>query len=318
MQYKLILFLLLLITVGCSPRVFDEETSEKVIDKNVVLGRWDLTIYDIHGVYPSWLEISDTDGEYTGRFVGRFGHARPADYIHFDGDELYFSVRRQYEKPQEDLLFIGHIKDGKIDGKTKSESGKIIRFSAQKVPKLQHQGEPEWGETINLIGNDLSNWEPRDLTSDNNWKVENSVLKNAKKGADLVTNQKFKDFKLHLEFKIPKNSNSGVYLRGRYEVQIEDNYGEEPGNRLAGGVYGFITPKKNMIKPVGQWNYFDITLVGRNLTIVFNEEKIIDNEEIPGITGGAINSRETEAGPIMLQGDHGVIEYRNILLTPAK
>ncbi len=318
MLNKLIVFSLLLFLVGCAPRGLEEKSDGKVIDKNKILGRWDLTIYDINGVYPSWFEISEQNGEFTGRFVGRVGHARPADYIYYNGEEVYFSVRRQYEAPQEDLIFIGKVNDGKIDGKTKSERGKIVPFSAKKFPKLEKQNKPEWGETIDLIQDSLSQWTARDLTRDNNWKVENKVLRNTKSGADLVTHQKFKDFKLHLEFKIPKGSNSGVYLRGRYEVQIQDDYGKEPGNRYAGGVYGFITPKKNMIKPAGEWNYYDITLIGKKISIIFNEEKIVDNVEIPGITGGAINSRETEPGPLMLQGDHGPIDYRNILITPAK
>ena len=232
---------------------------------------------------------------------------------------LYLSLRRLYEKPLEDLLFIGPVKDRKIDGQTRSETGKIIRFSARKIPMTENTDRPEWGETINLIQNGLSSWEPRDLNRENNWKVEKKLLKNVKKGVDLVTRQKFKDFKLHLEFKIAKGSNSGVYLRGRYEIQIQDDFGNEPGNRQAGGVYGFITPKKNMIKPAGQWNSYDIILIGRNLSVDFNNENIIDKVEIPGITGGAIDSRETEPGALMFQGDHdGVIEFRNILLTPAK
>ena len=107
-------------------------------------------------------------------------------------------------------------------------------------------------------------------------------------------------------------------MRGRYEVQIEDNYGKAPGSLRAGGVYGFVTPNKMAIKPAGQWNTCDITFLGRKVTVVLNDELIIDNVEIPGITGGALDSREAEPGPFMLQGDHGPIRFRNILLTPVK
>lgn len=159
---------------------------------------------------------------------------------------------------------------------------------------------------------------PRNPNHENKWQVENEMLINTQRGVDLVTRQKFTDFKLHLEYHFPEGSNSGIYLRGRYEVQIEDNYGKEPGSLRAGGVYGFVTPNKMAIKPAGEWNTCDITFLGRKVTVVLNDELIIDNVEIPGITGGALDSREAEPGPFMLQGDHGPIRFRNILLTPVK
>src|SRR5438309_5207292 len=87
----------------------------------------------------------------------------------------------------------------------------------------------------------------------------------------------------------PKGSNSGIYLRGRYEVQIEDNYGDEPDSHKIGGIYGFLTPSVNAAKRPGEWQTLDIMLVGRVLTIVFNGERIIDRQTIPGITGGALD-----------------------------
>lgn len=312
------LVLLSLLLAGCGPKSLDESSNAVEVDKSIVLGRWDLTVYDIEGVYPSWFEITEKSGKLTGWFVGRVGNARPVHYVHFDGNELYLSLPRQYERPVEDLLFVGKVEDGKIDGKIRSETGQVIRFSADRAPALGFQGQPEWGETIKLIQYDLSNWQPRNLTVENQWRVENDLLINEKSGADLVTRQKFTDFKLHLEFKVPEKGNSGVYLRGRYEVQIEDNYGRNPDSLRAGGVYGFITPRKMAIKPAGQWNAYDITLLGRKVTVVFNDQLVIDNIEIPGITGGALDSREAEPGPLMLQGDHGSVQYRNILLTPVK
>lgn len=136
---------------------------------------------------------------------------------------------------------------------------------------------------------------------------------------DLVTKEKFKDFKLHAEFRIPKRGNSGIYLRGRYEVQISDDQGREvANNRSTGSIYGFLAPNQNVTKPAGEWNIFDIILNGRWITIEFNGHKVIDKAEIPGITGGALDCQEGEPGPIMLQGDHQAVEYRNIVITPAK
>ena len=152
----------------------------------------------------------------------------------------------------------------------------------------------------------------------NQWVVVNGVLTSAKSGSNIMTDKKFDDFKLHIEFRYPEGSNSGVFLRGRYEVQVEDNKGSEPTSTYFGGVYGFLTPNEMAIKAPGEWQSFDITLVGRRVSVVANGKAIITDQIIPGITGGALDSKEGEPGPILLQGDHGPIEYRNIVLTPAK
>ncbi len=307
-----------MIVAGCGGNNLGASSDVGEIDYSIIVGRWDVTIYDIQGVYPSWFEIAKDEDGLHGRFVGRVGHARLVPYVHFDGVRLTLSLPRQYERPHEDLIFVGDVSGDKIDGRTRSERGEIVRFRAERAADLVAEGEPEWGEPINLIRDNLAGWQPRNTRAKNAWKVEDSLLVNTDSGADLITSQTFRDFKLHLEYKIPKGSNSGIYLRGRYEVQIEDNYGEEPHSRKAGGVYGFLTPTKMMIKAPGEWNFCDITLIGRKVTVVLNGETIIDNKEIPGITGGALNSRESEPGPLMLQGDHGKIEFRNVILTPAK
>ena len=134
---------------------------------------------------------------------------------------------------------------------------------------------------------------------------------------NIRSTETFNDFKLHIEFRYPKESNSGVYLRGRYEVQIEDSKGREPLSIYLGGIYGFIDPLFNMAKEPGEWQAYDITLVGRLVTVVVNGVTVIYNQPIPGVTGGALDSNEGEPGPIMMQGDHGPIEYRNIIITPA-
>jgi hypothetical protein len=152
----------------------------------------------------------------------------------------------------------------------------------------------------------------------NQWIVENGVLRSLKSGSNLVSEQTFTDFKLHVEFRYEKGSNSGVYLRGRYEVQIEDDKGKEPWKGYLGAVYGFLTPSVMAAKDAGEWQKYDITLVGRMITVVANGITIINNQEIPGITGGAIDNKENEPGPIMFQGDHGPIDFRNIVITPAK
>jgi hypothetical protein len=132
-----------------------------------------------------------------------------------------------------------------------------------------------------------------------------------------MTERTFDDFKLHVEFRVPKGSNSGIYLRGRHELQIDDAFGLEPSSHHLGGLYGFIAPSEAAAKAAGEWQTMDVTLTGRMLTLTLNGVTVICNREIPGITGGALDSREGEPGPLYLQGDHGPVEYRNIVITPA-
>lgn len=175
---------------------------------------------------------------------------------------------------------------------------------------------PVWSTPIRLFnGKDLTGWK---ALGPNQWVVENGALKSPHSGANLITERTFNDFKLHVEFRCPTGSNSGIYLRGRYEVQIEDSKGKLPEKHLLGAVYGFLTPSEMAAKDAGEWQSYDITLVGRMIDVVLNGKKIICNQAIPGITGGALDSNEGEPGPIYIQGDHGPIEYRNIVITPAK
>ncbi|MEJ0029142.1 MAG: DUF1080 domain-containing protein [Bacteroidota bacterium] len=163
---------------------------------------------------------------------------------------------------------------------------------------------------------DLGGWHAQGET--NQWVVESGILKSPKSGSNLISDKTFNDFKLHAELKFPKGSNSGLYLRGRYEVQIVDSKGMEPEDGLAGGVYGLLTPNEMAVNAADEWQTYDITLVGRLVTVVLNGKSIIVNQIIPGVTGGAIDSKEGEPGPIMIQGDHGAVEFRNITVTTAK
>lgn len=284
-----------------------------------VLGRWDVTVYDpTTGAYPSWFEITGTVRVLSGQFVGRVGSARPIRYAHYDGKTLVLSLSPQYENQVQDLLLAGTVNDSVIDGTTFSETGQQIRFSAHRAPSLQRTGPPEWGEPVQLTDDNMRNWRPRYRDRQFGWTDENGVLTNTPPSVDIVSRRTFRDFKLHAEFKFPKGSNSGIYLRGRYEMQVQDDYGKAPESHECGGIYGFLAPRVIAVKPPGEWNSVDITLIGRRVSIVMNGKTLLENAEIPGITGGAINSREGEPGPIMLQGDHGAIEYRNVVVTPAR
>lgn len=279
-------------------------------------GRWNITVKGDGMEYPSWLEVKHSGIKtLTGHFVGINGSARPISEIHFQNGNFNFSIPPQWEEGKY-LELSGKIADGKISGTIITPLGKKHSFSGEKAPALIPTAAAVWGEPIRLFnGKDLSGWK---TTGENQWVVENGILKSPRSGSNLYTEEKFQDFKLNIEFRYPEGSNSGVYLRGRYEVQIMDSRSTEPSNVEFGGVYGFLTPSELASKAPGEWQQFEITLRGRMITVVANGKTIICNQAIPGITGGALDSREAEPGPLLIQGDHGAVEYRSIVLTPAR
>jgi hypothetical protein len=288
--------------------------------KGAILGRWDLTVQGADGTYPSWLEVR-LSGRRTlvGSFVGQFGSARPISRVEFDGDTVRFSVPPQWDDGEKDLRFEGRLKEDTLQGEMRDAKGGRLTWTGRRAPSLKRDHPPKWGEPIELFnGKDLTGWKPQHAAAKNGWRVQDGVLVDAMPGNNLMTEKKFTDFKLHAEFRIPKGSNSGIYLRGRYEVQIEDNWNQEPECHKVGGIYGFLTPSVNPAKKAGEWQTFDITLIGRVVTNLFNGERVIDRQTIPGITGGALDSDEGSPGPILLQGDHGRVEFRKLTLTPAE
>jgi hypothetical protein len=292
------------------------------VKANPLLGRWDLTVTDGNNHYPSWLQIR-LSGYRTlvGEYVGQFGSVRPVSKIDFDTNTSHFRfvVPPQWERRTNEIVVEGRIEGESLSGTVPNDAGKAVPFQGKRAPLLVREHTPKWGQPIELFnGRDLSGWKPRNSNAKNGWRVQDGLLANANPGNDIMTDRQFTDFKLHAEFRYPGGANSGIYLRGRYEVQIEDDFGLEPESHLIGGVYGFLTPRVNSSKKPGEWQTLDITLVGRVVTIVLNGEPIIERQAIPGITGGALDSHEENPGPLLIQGDHGKVEFRKVTLTPAE
>ncbi len=294
-----------------------QEKEKTVENLDQVIGRWDLTVDQGDRIVPSWLEIRKSGiRTLVGQFLAEGGSARPVSHIQFKDGKISFSIPAQWEDTEQYMTLEGEINDGAISGVIHSSRGQRHTWTGVRAPSLKRTAPPVWGSPINLLnGKDLSGWHASDKK--NQWVFEDGIMKSPESGSNIITDSSFGDFKLHVEFRYPAGSNSGVYLRGRYEIQVEDNRGQEPASTLFGGIYGFITPNEMAALAPGEWQSFDITLVGRLVTVVANGKTIICDQLIPGITGGALNSREGEPGPIMLQGDHGPIEYRNIIITPA-
>jgi hypothetical protein len=286
-------------------------------DTSIIEGRWDITVYGSEKEFPSWLEVRRS-GLHTlvGRFVGGGGSARPISKVNFSDGKMSFSIPPQWENENNDLFVEGSLQGDSLTGSMIAPDGKKYRWVGLCAPSLRRETEPVWGNPVSLFnGHDLKGWH---ALGKNQWKAESGILRSPESGSNIATDETFTDFKLHVEFRYPKGSNSGVYLRGRYEVQIEDSKGMEPLNDQLGSIYGFLAPTEMLAKDPGEWQSYDITLVGRLVTVVVNGKTVICNREIPGITGGALNSKEGEPGPIYFQGDHGPIDFRNIEITLPK
>jgi hypothetical protein len=165
-------------------------------------------------------------------------------------------------------------------------------------------------------GKDLSGWHALMPEQEMKWSVQDAVLRNAPPTTDIVSDRKFWNFTAHIEFRIREHSNSGIGLRGRYEIQILDDYGRPPNSHGAGALYSRVVPAVNASKPAGEWQTYDIRLVGRTLNVVFNGQKVLDHVHIDGLTAIANNADEGVPGPFIIQGDHSYVEIRKFTVTP--
>ena len=322
--------ILLLFTIIILPAVL---VAQENLPGSDVFGKWNITVtiedeelenlgLFRHGLYadegfPAWLEVKLSGfSTFIGSYVGYEGSARPISEVHYDEDEqkYHFSIPPQWMDIDEDIYFEFTIENDEMEG-FKILDGNTLHFTGVRAPSLKREEPPVWGSPKNLLDDNMSRWI---IPENNQFRMIDGILVNQEVGGNLVTNERFDDFKLSVEFRYPEGSNSGIYLRGRYEVQIEDNYDiSPPGDIHIGGIYGFIAPSVNAAKPAGEWQSMEITLVGRHVTVVHNDIEVISNRPIPGITGGSLNSNEGEPGPIMLQGDHGPVEFRKVTITPA-
>lgn len=284
------------------------------------VGRWDLTLNTPQREYPSWLEITEEGGQFHARMVSRWGHARPLPRVEISKGHILFVSPKEEEERKNDMIFEGTLSGEKLVGTTTGPDGTPWQWTGERAPKLIRNSTPKWGKTVQLFnGKDLNGWKPSDPNSTVSWKVENGTLVSPGRGPELITTAQFNDFKLHIEFNCGRGANSGVYLRGRYEVQIEDDPEPEGPTMRTGGVYGFLAPSPEQPRRPGEWQSYDITLIGRVVTVMQNGHTIIDKQEIPGITGGALDSHEGLPGPIYLQGSEaGHVAFRNIRITAAK
>jgi hypothetical protein len=283
------------------------------------LGRWDVMLKTPQRAYSSWLDVREEQGRVRVRMVGRWGHARwlPEAAI-VDGHLRFVSPKEEEGRADGDMVFDAVRAGTELHGTTTGPDGATWTWRAEPAPALAAAKAPQWGAPTRLFaGRDLSAWTPLDAAA-KPWRVVDGTLVSPGAGTDLRSVAEFGDFKLHLEFNCAPGANSGVYLRGRYELQIENDLKPEAPNMRTAGIYGYLAPTAAAPRTPGVWQSYDITLVGRYVTVALNGKVVIDRKEIPGITGGALDSREGADGPLVLQGsEDGVVTYRNIVITPA-
>ncbi len=297
--------------------------------ESVFSGRWALTI---PGGGAGWLGVDEKDGSFSSSILWGGGSVVPTASTKVEGDTLI--VTRE-QKNKEGKVTVETI-TGKLEGNVlrlstskKNPEGKAVGqpadFAGRRIPAIPAKPDltkVNFGTPTPLLnGKDLTGWRLL-KEADNGWSVVDGILQNrvtkekGKHFGNLRTDAEFEDFNLKTEVRTQEGSNSGIYLRGIYEVQIMESFGKPLDSHHMGALYSRITPSVNAEKPIGEWQTLDITLVDRHLTVILNGKTIIDNQPVLGCTGGAMTSDEFKPGPIYLQGDHTNVDYRNMVLTP--
>ncbi|MBI4583843.1 MAG: DUF1080 domain-containing protein [Planctomycetes bacterium] len=310
---------LVLRRVGDAVEGYQEEEKEKFIvigtpgsfDVNPN-GVWEVVAEPVDGSRSGRLVLDDQGG---GLLRGK-AFSETGDEIKLENLALKTGPRAgvlsfDFETRAGDRIhFSGELRGDRLAGKAEPAGGGDI------IP-IKGTRQRQWGSPVTLLAQQgLAGWHARQESKSFGWKCEEGVLTNGEHDVDLVSDAEFKDFKLSLEYKIVKGGNSGIYLRGRYEVQILDHH-DAPNQHTNGAVYSRIAPCANATGEPETWQKYEIALTGRYVTVALNGKTIVDNERLDGITGGAQLPFESRPGPLMLQGDHGKVWFRNIVVTPA-
>ncbi len=307
---------------------------------NPFLGSWELTI---PGGAAGWLGVRQSDGHLHSSMLWGWGSVEPINSTRLEHGQLVLRRNHEFEERSADgnkvrktyveTIFAQtdgtHIHLISVQPRRNGRGFDTAQFSGRRTPPMPPApdlSQVDYGAPIQLFdGEDLAGWRLTDPHAVSGWSVQDGILINNpvqvkgephKDYGNLRTDKVFKDFNLKVEVRVGKGENSGIYLRGIYEVQVEDSYGQGVDSHHMGAIYSRITPTVAAERPPGQWQDLDITFVHRHVTVILNGQKIIDNKPVEGCTGGALWSDVSRPGPIYLQGDHTGIEYRSIVLRP--
>lgn len=303
---------------GCSAQ---SETSGAAFN-----GAWNLISAD--GARIAWLKVEGADSERpVGWFVMGTAGGGGGWYkdlgISIGRGELRFRVRRGGEStPRPDEWYTARLVDGKLEGVCRIEGGAqpAYQWTGERSPSIQEHDDGTWRPVTPIVlfdGEDLAGWRVMFPDRDAGWEARAGILSNTSRWANnLVSEQKFWNFVLHAEYRLARHCDSGIGLRGRYEVSIMDDAAGGVSEIAHGAIFSRIAPSRNVSRPAGEWQTLDVRLVGREVTVSLNGERIIERREIEGLTGIASDPNEPAPGPITIQGDHGMIEFRRITVSP--
>ncbi len=289
-------------------------------------GRWDITAHTTPRPRAFWLELTGAGTPNpSGFFVSAYaGDRNKIDSIEIKNGELVFSFKppmgRDGKQPRIPV-WRARLTGGKLEGTfgNQGQTTPPTPFTGVRAPEITDKDDGSWRETtpIQLFdGKDLRGWKALNPSTQMKWSVADGVLRNDPPTTDIISEEKFWNFALHVDFRIREHSNSGIGLRGRYEIQILDDYGKEPNTHGAAALYSRIAPRVNASKKPGEWQSYDIRLVGRDLTVVHNGIKVLDKVHVDGLTAIANNADEAEPGPFIVQGDHSYVEIKSFVVTP--
>jgi len=291
-------------------------------------GRWNIDVKNEARGRVWWLEVTGAGSKaLKGRFVGAPGGGMDdIPKIAVEGGELRFEFNRKYgvgsaeqRKVERRAVYTAKIQGGKLVGTFALDGNVVYQFTGTRAPLIRDRNDASWkpGKPVDLMnGKDLSAWNAMVPGQPLGWVVENGIAKNVAGANNLVSKETFWNFTLHAEYKLGEGTNGGIGLRGRYEVQIFEDFGKVQDTHSHGALYSRIKPAVNASKPAGEWQTMDVRLVGRWVTVVLNGQKIIDGREIEGLTAIAGNGDEANPGPFIVQGDHGPVEFRKFTVTP--
>lgn len=288
-------------------------------------GRWDINVAAGSTTRAWWVELNGVGTpNANGKFVSAYnGDMNNIDSIVVENDELKFTViQPQYrDRPSRTMVYRARLVGGKLEGtmQTDGQSAPPLKWTGVRAPVIVDKDDGSWkkGKPVELFnGKDVAGWKALNPGTEMKWSVVDGVLRNAPPTTDIVSEQKFWNFDAHIEFRIVEHSNSGIGLRGRYEIQILEDYGQPPNTHSSAALYSRVAPNVNASRPPGEWQTYDIHLVGRTLTVAFNGKTVLDKVNVDGLTAIAINSDEGEPGPFIVQGDHSYVEIRKFTVTP--
>jgi hypothetical protein len=283
------------------------------------LGRWDITAKSPNGTFPYWLEVRMEEGGLTGYFLNRGGSVYKLPEIKIEGDELIFLQTTNPNQPK--VYHRARFSDGRLLGAAEVNGGQISWIGVRPPQWGEHNANKrhKFGSPVELFdGTSMDKWDLQFKDRPSGWSVVDGAMTNEARANNIISRHRFDDFKIRVEYKVEPQSNSGIYLRGRYELQVLDDFGKAPESHGHMALYSRVQPLVNASKPAGEWQVMEATIVGNRLSVMLNGKKVHDNIVIDGITGGALDANEGEPGPIMLQGDHGKVWYRRITVTPIR